>query len=87
MTNAENEAWEPEFFTAQELRRLADHMDWLAEGPIKEAVVRVGGPERPEAWVWVSAHNGPTVQVVFAPHEDLGGTLPIPPTATKQAER
>lgn len=69
---AENDrTYEPEFFTAEELRNIAEHMDWLEQGQIKEAVVRLESGGRPQAWIWVSPHNGPTVQVVFAPHPDL----------------
>lgn len=55
---------EPDFYTAEELRDLADQMDWLAEGPLREATVEVGG-DRPWAWIHKHPHNGPTVQVAF----------------------
>lgn len=55
---------EPDFFTAKELRDLADTMDWLAEGPVREATVEIGG-DWPWAWIHKSPNNGPTVQVAF----------------------
>lgn len=58
---------EPEFFTADQVRTLAEQMDWLEEGQLKEAVVAVEAYERPWAWIWVSQHNGPKAQVTFDP--------------------
>lgn len=80
---------DPEFFTADELRELADAMDWLAEGPLRVAMVEVGG-ERPWAWIHKHPHNGPTVQVAFQrPPTDKeyreGLTRPIPPGSDEVA--
>lgn len=55
---------EPDFYTAEELRDLADAMDWLAEGPVRQATVELGG-DRPWAWLHKHPDNGPTVQVAF----------------------
>lgn len=55
---------DPDHFTADELRDLADTMDWLAEGPLRSGVVEIGG-DRPWAWLVKHPDNGPTVQVAF----------------------
>lgn len=74
---------EPDFYTADDLRELADQMDWLAEGPMGEVMVEVGG-ERPWAWVHKHPHNGPTVQVAFQrppTTKDFRGALTPPPAS------
>jgi hypothetical protein len=67
VSGVESEAPEPEFFTAEDIRALAEQMEWLENGQIKEAVVCIEQHERPWAWIWVSQHNGPKAQVTFDP--------------------
>lgn len=78
---------DPDFYTADDLRGLVDAMEWLAQGPIREGLVEIGG-ERPWAWLYKHPANGPTVQAAFRRpptfEEYRAALLRVPPNVTEE---